>query len=212
MVYRRAPALNRRAPRRSPKKRFTIYCEGANTEPQYFRALKLQYRDALITIDTVAPAGVPYTIARRAVEFIKRLEKEKADSFEEGDEVWVVFDRDEHQRFNEAVNLCNQKGIGVARSDPCFELWLILHLIDFDKPDDGRAVRRRLGKLRSEYDPGGAKLVDCATLIHSVKDAEQRAANLLNNRVREGNPFGRPSTTVGDLTKAIRKAAADFAS
>ena len=212
MVRRRAPSLHRRLAKRAPKKRFTIYCEGANTEPQYLRALKTVYKDALIVVDTVAPAGVPYTIARKAVEFIKQLEKEKTSSFEEGDEVWVVFDRDEHHKFEEAVNLCEQKRISVARSNPCFELWIILHVTDFNKPDDGQAVRKHLAKLRPEYNPAGPKSVVCEELMGSVVEAERRAERLLDRRVEEGAPFGRPSTTVNHLTRAIRQAAEEFAS
>jgi hypothetical protein len=44
-------------------------------------------------------------------------------------------------------------------------------------------------------------------MIARVEDAERRAANQLAQREKEGAPFGAPSTTVGQLTAAIREAA-----
>ena len=71
--------------------------------------------------------------------------------FEEQDQVWVVFDRDEHERFDEAVSLCEANGIGVARSNPCFEVWLILHMVDYDRQDDRHRVKNEFGRLASKY-------------------------------------------------------------
>ena len=43
------------------------------------------------------------------------------------DEVWCIFDRDDHHRFDEATRVAKKAGIRTAISNPCFELWLILH-------------------------------------------------------------------------------------
>ena len=207
MAKNRAPSLRRRAPRREPKKRFTIFCEGANTEPAYFGALRSIVADALIEINTENAVGVPETIVRKAQDFLHSL-RGQTDLFELGDEVWVAFDRDDHQKFQELVNVCEQKGIGVARSNPCFELWLILHIQDFDKPDDRKKLMAFLRTLRPEYDPRGSKKLDFDALLAFLTEAERRAEAQLTRREDEGMPFGRPSTTVGRLTRAIREAAA----
>ena len=155
--------------------------------------------------------GVPHTIAEKAVERARTLGlgprvRRKKDSFEDGDEVWAVFDRDEHPRFGEAVELCKKHGVRVGRSDPCFELWLILHEQDYDKPDDRYKVQALLRRLRPEYDPDGAKTPDCDDLVKRVEVAERRGDVLLKRREAEHNPFGNPSTTVGELTATIRRA------
>ena len=121
--------------------------------------------------------------------------------------VWGVFDRDEHPRFNEAVELCRNHGIGVGRSNPCFELWLILHERDYDQSDDRHRVQAELRRLRPEYEIDGAKTPDCDDLIRRVEDAERRGEEQLRRREVEDNAFGNPSTTVGELTTAIRQAA-----
>ena len=156
--------------------------------------------------------GVPYTIAEKAVERARELglsprSRRRQDSFEARDQVWAVFDRDEHPRVNEAVELCRVHGIGVGRSDPCFELWLVLHEQDYDRPNDRHAMQAELKALRPEYDLDGAKTPDCDDLMARVDDAERRGEEQLRRRELEDNPFGNPSTTVGRLTGAIRGAA-----
>lgn len=203
--------LHRRRPIRTPKRRFIIYCEGENTEPAYFAALKRILRYGLIDIET-NPVGAPMTTAERAVERAKaeglaKGSKKPRDSFAEQDQVWAVFDRDEHPKFDDAIALCDSKGVKVGRSNPRFELWLILHIFLHDAPDDRHQLARRLRDLRPEYDPHGAKCCDWDVLIPNVETAEAHAEHLLARREKEGNPHGRPSTTVGQLTAAIRAAA-----
>lgn len=196
---------------RQPKRRFIIYCEGRKTEPGYFNEFN-RARGALIDVEVV-PAGVPLTVAEAAVARAKReglakgSSKRRRDSFAAADQVWAVFDRDEHPNFEAAIELCSRHGVSVGRSNPCFEIWLILHVEDFNRPDDRHALGRHLSKLRPEYEPNGAKTCRWRELLASVEDAETRAANQLAQRSNEGAPFGTPSTTVGELTKAIREAA-----
>ena len=209
---RSVPGLKRRAARLEPRRRFILFLEGRKTEPTYFDALKRACRSTLIDIEPHPGVGVPYTIAEKAVERARELgltrrSRRRRDSFEVHDEVWAVFDRDEHPRFNEAVELCRKHGIGIGRSDPCFELWLILHEQDYDRPDGRHAVQAELKRLRPEYEIEGAKTPDCEDLIWRVEDAERRSYEQLRRREEEDNAFGNPSTTVGRLTTAIRQAA-----
>ena len=211
MPRRSLPSLRCRRAVREPKRRFTIVCEGKNTEPDYFQALRATIRDALVDLDIVPAAGVPMTIAQRSVELVNRARATRRpgriDSYEENDEVWAVFDRDEHPNFDEAVGLCAAKRIGVARSNPCFEIWLILHKTEFDRPDGRRAVQAHLKSLCPEQDAARGKRPDCASLIDQIETAERRAERQLAAREEEGRPYGPPSTTVFNLTQAIRRAA-----
>ena len=120
-----------------------------------------------------------------------------------------VFDRDQHPRFQEAVALCETHGIKVARSNPCFELWLILHEQDYNKPSTRHQVQKVLQNLRPDYDKKGSKTLDCDELVTRVRDAEQLAEKQLKHREQGGEPYGNPSTTVGRLCRAIREAHKD---
>ena len=196
MRGRPAPSLRRRSPTREPKRRFTILCEGKNTEPAYFRALQRTVANALIDLEIIPAAGVPYTLAERAVARARALgiagrSRRPRNSYEEKDEVWAVFDRDEHPRYNEAVALCERNRVGAARSNPCFEVWLILHETDFDRPDGRHEVQAHLARLRPEYQADTRKLVNSADIIARITMAETRAEVQLERRAAEGNPFGR---------------------
>jgi hypothetical protein len=203
----------RNRPTLSPKTRFIVYCEGSTTEPGYFNALRRSYRSALIDVE-IQPTGAPRTIAEKAVERAKKeglakgVKARPKSSFESKDQVWAVFDRDEHESFDIAIELCTRHGVNIGRSNPCFEVWLILHEEEFHRPDDRHQVCRHLRCLCPEYDPHGAKICNWPKLLEHVEIAEQRASQQLSEREREGAPFGRPSTTVGALAEAIRKAAA----
>ena len=209
---RPAPNLKRRGFQREPKRRFLLYCEGKNTEPAYFDAIKRVCSSTLIAVEIAPGVGVPYTIAERAVErarsegLARRSRRESRSSFEENDQVWAVFDRDTHPRFDEAITLCERYGVRVGRSNPCFELWLILHEQDHDRYEDCDEMQSILEKLRPEYDKNSGKTPDCEELVARVQQAERRGAVLLQRRRAAGDPFGNPSTTVGYLTREIREA------
>lgn len=199
---RRTPDLKRSGPNREPKRRFVLFCEGRNTEPAYFEAVKRAFSSTLIAVE--GGVGVPMTVAKEATAEAKS--RKQKDSFEKGDRIWAVFDRDAHPRFEEAVALCKQHGVGVARSDPCFELWLILHERNYDQPCDRREAQRELEHLRPEYDRRRRKMPDCADMVRRVEEAENRAEAQQRHRKEERTPHGNPSTTVFRLTRAIRGA------
>ena len=202
--------LRRRLHYREPKLRFVLFCEGAKTEPAYFEAIERAYPNTLIEVH--GGVGVPMTVAQKAAAYAKenglvRGGRRRKDSFETNDQVWVVFDHDDHPQFKEAVELCKRNRVRVAWSYPCFELWLILHEKDYGKPGTRQHVQKALAALRPEYDRRGAKIPDCDDMVGRVEDAERRGAMLLSEREKDGSaPFGNPSTTVGRLTRAIREA------
>jgi hypothetical protein len=195
--------LKRAPPTRARKARFAIYCEGARTEPRYFRDLEALYGNAAI-IDSAPVPRDPLKLAEEAIRRAGRLGPR--GSLEENDQVWAVFDRDEHASFDEAIRLCERNGVRIGRSNPCFELWLILHARDFDKPDSSREVCRHLQTLNPGYDPDRRKVCSWDRFAERVLAAERRARLQLARREREGGAHGSPSTTVGMLTVAIRMA------
>ncbi len=119
------------------RQNFYIFCEGDRTEPDYFEALK-KLLDPKMNINMEFPltGAVAYTIAKSAVEFRNSNSHSHGHpgSIKKNDQVWAVFDRDTHPNFSEAVRLCKENNVFVGRSNPCFEVWLILHFQDFNAP------------------------------------------------------------------------------
>ena len=116
--------VRRRPPRRTPKERVLVVCEGAHTEPRYFAALRDRLR--LNTLAVKATKGVdPRTLVNMASDEVRREER----NGERFDSVYCVFDRDSHPQFDDASNMALDRGFRLARSWPCFEFWLLLHFV-----------------------------------------------------------------------------------
>lgn len=199
---RNPPRLYRRSATRNPKTKIFLVCEGKLTEPEYFGALARHCR-ALIGVELILEGGVgvPLSVLRRARELLQR----PRDEFGLNDEVWAVFDRDEHPGVAQAINEATTAGISVAYSNPCFELWLVLHYRDNDGPVRRDQIQRTLRDLMPGYDPNGAKRVKFAEICETVERAEHRAETMERRRIEERNLHGNPSTTVFRLTQQIRR-------
>lgn len=124
---RLAPTGDIRRPHRPRERkiRFLIYCEGAETEPSYFRGLVRSLRSSLVEIKIGDRRGDPKGLVELA-----KAERDKAavsarrerDDSLLYDEVWCVFDVDQHTRLREAIQQADACEIKLAVSNPCFEL------------------------------------------------------------------------------------------
>jgi hypothetical protein len=197
-------SIARKSAIRNPKVKITVICEGKVTEPDYFVSMA-SYCGALVEVNLVVErgAGVPSTIVDKAIAL--REANEPRDSFEKLDQLWVVFDRDEHPHYEAAVAKAEAAGIRGACSNPCFELWLVLHYRDHDASETHREIQRQLKKLMPGYDPKKSKKAVFEKISDLIERAEKRAETLERRRARERNAGGNPSTSVYKLTREIRK-------
>lgn len=194
--------LSRPRPSRSPKRRFYLVCEGENTEPEYFEVLALLPEVATIEVVPLRGSGDPSNIVKVADRI--RRKRDRVNHFEKDDEVWAIFDRDDHFHFENAKEACEAKGIGIAFSNPCFELWLLLHFTCHNSPDDRHSLQRKLEGLDAKYRSSKGKLCDFTTLCANVETAERHADQLLRWREAEDAVGAAPSTTVHFLTRKLR--------
>src|ERR1700674_3085350 len=120
----RGKQLKRQRARLDVRPRVLIVCEGRVTEPEYINVVRVREKINLVTIIVDDAGGTPKTLVDRAVEEKKRTARSQFGRY---DEVWCVFDFDEHPFIPEAKQKAQANGIRVAMSNPCFELWLMLH-------------------------------------------------------------------------------------
>lgn len=195
----RSSDLRRRRARRSPFPRFLIVCEGEKTEPGYFRHLRIS---AKIPIDLhLEGPGKPKSLVEKAVELKREAEKRahsQRDSTLLFDEVWCVFDIDEHPFVPEARQQAQDNQIFVAVSNPCFELWVLLHFEDQRKHIGRHAVQSRC----RQHLPGYNKDLPCDKLMPGREEALRRAEDLWKWQEGRGNVGGNPST---DVYRLVRK-------
>lgn len=193
---RRAPSpLTRKTETRQPRKTLVIFCEGERTEPVYLEALKRrpEVKDvASVDLRIEAEHGMPETLVSSAI----KAHDKSADEEGEVDEFWCVFDVEwprNHPRLREAVQQARGNGINVAISNPCFELWLILHFERHGSWLDNDGARR----LRRQLDGAPDKNVDPSKYMPHVRKAMNNAVALAERHSRDGTGFPQDNPSSG---------------
>ncbi len=195
-----ASRFSRNSNTKNPKKVIRIYTEGESTEPNYFNAIKDELR--LSEIDIKVNGLGHNTIA--LVEYVIDR-KNETSSTDEDTEWWVVFDKDDFGRFNEAIEKAESEGIKVAYSNESFELWFILHF-EFLQSSLGRD--KFAAKITSHIGKKYEKNIDIYSLLKSKEsDAIRNAKNLEKQHDKLGEAsFDKrvPSTRVYELIECLR--------
>ena len=197
--------FSRRPPVKDPATIIIVFTEGEKTEPQYLEMFKTIHVQPFakgpdFDLKIISGVGVPMTVVDRAVQ---ELQKWRPFSREE-DSVWAMFDRDEHPKFEEAKNKARSKGVHLAVSNPCFEIWGIYHYRDWQGPMERHQCQNALEQLCPSYDKRcGKTFIDKDVIKEKYYNAIERAKKSLNSREEEGDPEGNPSTSVYCLIEAI---------
>jgi hypothetical protein len=174
-------------------------CEGSKTEPAYFHELRRAERRQVEL--EIVPAGTPKTVVERAVEMQKEaIRKARKDPFLGYDQVWCVFDIDEHPLVPDAIQQARDHKIELAISNPCFELWALLHFQDHQ----AHIERDRLRDICQRHMPRYGKIIPFSDLFAHIDTAINRAEELDRIHERRDTPGGNPSTGVYRLVRSIR--------
>jgi hypothetical protein len=197
----RSPA--RRIPFRVPKPLILIVCEGKNTKPQYFDGFKRNCRNPRVEIRIAREHRVPKSLVETAKDYKIEADADAKRTKDENhayDSVWCVFDVDEHPHIPDARQMARDNGIELAISNPCFELWLILHF----RESPGMRNRHKLREMLVKHVPGYDKHVDYALYADRYPQAVTRAERLGSLAASTGAPGHNPSTDVYKLTEIMR--------
>lgn len=184
-----------------------IASEGKDTERIYFKALAKEYTNPRVHVHILERSKDEQNNSSPE-HVLKQLNDYKGHyELESDDELWLVVDRD---RWTEAMlsrvaTECAQDNfMHVALSNPCIELWLLLHLIDATllTPEEQQLwmENRRKSKnadpylkvrLRQEMGSYHESSYDAKMLIEHVEVAIARAKAL------DKNPADRWPQTLG---------------
>ncbi|MFY1694615.1 RloB family protein [Solwaraspora sp. WMMA2101] len=198
----RAKDLRRRTATRPERRTIVIFCEGEASEPDYLNALRRlpHIRDSTaINIEIDPDQGVPLTLVNRAIE-------RSAD--DEVDECWCVFDVEwprHHPHLDRAIRLAAEHGIRLAVSNPCFELWLILHFQD----QTAFLTTAEAQRLSRKLDGRTGKRIDPTRYLQQRQAAARRAALLgrRHDRNQATFPNDNPSSGMYELLRAVEPTA-----
>ena len=188
--------------------RFLIVCEGTKTEPHYFEALIKNYISTVREVTIEGEGRATVALVDRTLEIKQELERKNAMSF---DRVWVVFDKDDFDDFNDAIKKPNELGFHSAWTNEAFELWYYLH---FEYLDTGigradyikkleEAFKEKLGDSHFEYKKGNP---DIYSLLQQYgrEDLAKRFAQQLRG-LYTGTDYAahKPCTMVDKLVEEL---------
>ena len=174
-----------------------IASEGKDTERIYFKALAKEYTNPRVHVHILERSEDEQNNSSPE-HVLKQLNDYKSQyELEADDELWLVVDKD---RWTEAMlsrvaTECSQEvAMHMALSNPCFELWLLLHLEDAASLTPEEYVRWMENRRRSRNSDPYLKTrlrqiigsyhessYDALTLISHVEEAIDRARALDNN-------------------------------
>jgi hypothetical protein len=185
------------------RKRFLIVVEGEATEKQYLEAIRRSLRLPEGNLEIVHEGCTsPKEIVAAAK---KKKAAQKSDPY---DAVWCVFDVDQNtpQTLSEAFQMAKANKIFIALSNPCFELWLLLHEKEHTASISTKEVQHKcfeLGLVNEKH------IQKPDELLQKCSVARQRAKRLDDMHEQNGttgHAKQNPSTGVYKLIDAIYKA------
>jgi len=190
---------------REPKRIILIVCEG-ETEKKYFNTFRTRYRNNNIKIHT------DFILQNDSINLIKftKTKRSLVKDFDanEKDCAWCVFDVDNNtDKVLKKVNdFAKKANIEIALSNPCIELWFLLH---YKEVHSQISVQDSLSKLK-EFIPNYKKgKIDYTILSKNTQKAISNAKKL--NKTHEKNQIdlittkSNPSTQVFKLIESINK-------
>jgi len=183
--------------------RILIVTEGSKTEPLYLEEIRVahQLHSANVEVQPGQLGTAPIQVVRYAQQLFEQGDLYKGIRPKSFDQVYAVFDRDDHDSYFNALSLA-QSLDGKLRNDdrqavrfqaiasvPSFELWLLLHYEDIQAPIDRDEVMARLKQHIPAYDKGAGGAF--ATTRVQLETAMQRAQALAAkfNAYTDPEPF-----------------------
>lgn len=169
-----------------------VFTEGRITEPQYVKVLKGIYRGVNVQVIDRYAGSPPEVLVKKALEYQRNIDKHNPKY----DEIWCLFDRNEHLNIEIAIQNARKNNIKTAMTNPCFELWLVLHQENRSGHVSKESIQKRSqalgiteGKHLSET---GKKL-----FYEKYDDAKNRAQRLEKQHIGNGSKsWENPSSQV----------------
>ena len=189
--------------RRAQYARILIVSEGSKTEPHYFREIQTAYglHSANVQVQPSELGTAPIQVVRYAQQLFETGDLQKRIPPRSFDQVYAVFDRDDHASYFDALNVAQSLNYTLRNDEkqpasfqaiasiPSFELWLLLHYEDILAPIHRDEVMARLRQhiLAYEKGAGGAFATTHDRLATATHRARALAAKF--NAYTDPEPF-----------------------
>ena len=191
---------------------FLIVCEGAKTEPNYFKSFPKMAGNLVFDL-TFDGGGISTTkVLEKALEI-------RDKSSQKFDRIWIVFDKDSFPdvNFNKAILDAEKEGIKSAWSNEAFELWYLLHFVyrntamsreDYKKAIETQIntqIKLKTGKAGSfSYKKNDAEMYKTLQELGNETNAMNWAEKLEKTFAGQQYAKYNPCTTVYKLVQELR--------
>lgn len=173
--FRRTKLLDRSVQQRDARL-VVLATEGQETERQYFEGLQARgdVDRSRVQIQVIATPedgdSAPEYVLERLTEFLD------ATQLLADDEIWLVIDVDRWgaKKLGQVTQACVDKNVGLAVSNPCFELWLIFHFTEQPQFNSCKDCERHLRQHFGGYNKANLRLQRYPKAC--VRQALERAA------------------------------------
>lgn len=170
---------------------FLIVTEGECTEPYYFRGLKKLIGEKVGGVVNVVECpvidiygeGCPTS---RLIENAEQIIRSAKILYQN---IWIVFDKDDFEDFDYAIQLGGKKGYNIAWSNQSFEYWLYLHFYYSDSALHRDEWQEKLDKIFKEYALGDGSYRKNYEDIYSIVDTYNGVDTAIKNAKRRMNKF-----------------------
>lgn len=201
-------AKKRKENTRERQVRFLIVCEGEKTEPHYFEALIQNHISAVREVTVEGEGMATVALVNRTLEIKEDLERKNAMQF---DRVWVVFDKDDFNDFNEAIDKARKLGFKSAWTNEAFELWYILHFEYLDTGISRSAYikkleeffRQKMGDGKFKYKKGDPAIYAKLQKYGNEALAKRFARKLRTLHVGTNYALHKPCTVIDKLVEEL---------
>jgi len=163
---------------------YFVFCEG-DTEVVYVEMLRSYYRLPIHIIAKKTLLNVTPELVERCKSVYVRTER---------DRTFLMYDLDVVEMLE---RLKKVPEMDLLCSNPCFELWLLLHFKDVKAPMTGKTCISSLSTVMSGYKKGTLSQDERISLMNCWKEAAERAKRM--------HPYENPSTTVYLLIEELER-------
>lgn len=197
--------------------RYYIFCEGEQTEPNYFRGFKELiedepiYRD-MVLIEIEPCAAETMRVIGKAEEYVRAKRIQKG-------QIWCVYDKDSFpaKDFNgveERAKKLNKKNKDIqyhtAWSNECIEFWFILHFANYTSNNNRAEYAHFLNdKFRGvgigKYEKNMRNIYDILLQYGSPKLAIRYGKQIINENFEKPSAMIAPGTKVYELVEELSK-------
>lgn len=186
---------------------FLIVCEGAKTEPNYFKSFPLKIGRFVYDLSFDGGGISTKKVVEKAIEL-------RDNSPQKYDRVWAVFDKDSFPstQFNGAIQKAKANGIHCAWSNEAFELWYLLHFqyrnTPMSRDNYKKAIEKSINNLikpgkKFKYKKNSHEMYSVLEKYGDQSQATNWAKSLISQHSTNDFTKYNPCTTVYKLVEEL---------